>query len=90
MTGFVIAIADGDTLTLLDERHVQHKIRLAGIDAPEKRQAFGSSSRQNLANLVFRRQVTVEWTKFDRYRRVIGRVLLRGDDVCLEHLSQLL
>ena len=86
MTGLVIGVADGDTLTLLDEGHVQHKIRLAGIDAPEKRQAFGNSSRQHLAKLVFRRQVTVEWTKFDRYRRVIGRVLLSGDDVCLEQV----
>ena len=82
-TGLVVGIADGDTLTLLDADHVQHKIRLAGIDAPEKRQEFGSRSKQNLADLVFRKQVTVEWNKFDRYGRVIGKVLVGGDDVCL-------
>lgn len=82
-TGLVVGIADGDTLTLLDADHVQHKIRLAGIDAPEKRQAFGSRSKQNLADLVFRKQVTVEWNKLDRYGRVIGKVLAGGDDVCL-------
>lgn len=82
-TGLVVGIADGDTLTLLDGDHVQHKIRLAGIDAPEKRQAFGNRSKQNLAELVFRKQVTVEWNKFDRYGRVIGKVLAGGDDVCL-------
>jgi endonuclease YncB( thermonuclease family) len=82
-TGLVVGIADGDTLTLLDADHVQHKIRLAGIDAPEKRQAFGNRSKQNLADLVFRKQVTVEWNKFDRYGRVIGKVLSGSEDVCL-------
>jgi endonuclease YncB( thermonuclease family) len=83
LTGLVVGIADGDTLTLLDADHVQHKIRLAGIDAPEKRQAFGNRSKQNLADLVFRKQVSVEWNKFDRYGRVIGKVLAGGEDVCL-------
>jgi len=83
MAGLVVGIADGDTLTLLDSDRVQYKIRLAGIDAPETNQAFGNRSKQNLANLVFRKQVTVEWNKLDRYRRVIGKVLLDGEDVCI-------
>jgi endonuclease YncB( thermonuclease family) len=83
MTGMVMGIADGDTLPLLDADHVQHKIRLAGIDAPEKRQAFGDRSKQNLAALVARRQVAVEWNKLDRYGRVIGKVLIGSEDVCL-------
>lgn len=49
LTGYVVAISDGDTVTVLDDRHQQHKIRLAGIDAPEKAQAFGERSKQNLA-----------------------------------------
>jgi endonuclease YncB( thermonuclease family) len=85
-TGLVVGIADGDTLTLLDADHVQHKIRLAGIDAPEKRQAFGNRARQNLADLVFRRQVRVEWDKSDRYGRVIGKLLVGDDDVCLAQI----
>lgn len=83
LTGMVVGIADGDTLTLLDAAKVQHKIRLAGIDAPEKTQAFGDRSKQNLAGLVFRKEVVVEWSKLDRYGRVIGKAVLGSEDVCL-------
>ncbi len=86
LTGRVVAIADGDTLTALDERKVQHKIRLAGIDAPEKRQAYGQRSRQSLANLVFNRVVQIELGKKDRYGREIGKVMLDGQDINLELL----
>ena len=83
LTGEVVGIADGDTLTLLDATKTQHKIRLAGIDAPEKRQPFGDRSKQSLAAMVFRKQVTVDWTKHDRYGRIIGKVLVGGEDACL-------
>ncbi len=86
LTGRVVAIADGDTLTALDERKVQHKIRLAGIDAPEKRQAYGQRSRQSLADLVFNRVVQIELGKKDRYGREIGKVMLDGQDINLELL----
>lgn len=52
ITGFVTDIADGDTLTILDSSKRQVKIRLAGIDAPEKGQPFGNRSKNNLADLV--------------------------------------
>lgn len=83
LVGEVIGIADGDTLTLLDSSNQQHKIRLSGIDAPEKRQAFGTRSRQYLAELVFRNVVTVEMGKRDRYGRIIGKVQLGSRDVNL-------
>lgn len=78
LTGRVVAIADGDTLTVLDAQHTQHRIRLAGIDAPEKRQPWGEQSKANLARLTFDQVVTVEWEKQDRYQRIIGKVLAPG------------
>ena len=53
--GRVVGIHDGDTITLLDASKTQHKIRLAGIDAPELKQAFGTRSRQNLSNMAYDR-----------------------------------
>jgi len=78
IAGEVVAIADGDTLTVLDETKTQHKIRLAGIDAPEKGQAFGTKSRENLAAKVFRKIVRIEVIDVDRYHREVGRIYL-GD-----------
>ena len=87
LQGEVVGIADGDTLTLLDSSKTQYKIRLAGIDAPERNQPFGNQSRQALAELAFRQHVVVEWTKYDRYRRIIGKVLLDGRDLNLAQVS---
>lgn len=86
--GQVVAIADGDTLTVLDEAKTQHKIRLAGIDAPEKRQTLGQRSKQSLSDLVFGRQVTVETTKKDFRGRDIGKIILDGQDVNLEQVRR--
>ena len=68
-----VKVADGDTITVLAS-NVQHKVRLSGIDAPEKRQAFGEASRRHLASLVAGKDVKVEWTNKDRYGRILGIV----------------
>jgi len=68
---------------VLDADKVQHKIRLAGIDAPEKKQAFGNRSKESLSDLVFDKTVNVETDKRDRYRREIGKALVNGRDVNL-------
>ena len=86
--GRVVAIADGDTITVLDADKVQHRIRLGGIDAPEKRQAFGARSKQSLSDIVFNRAVTVETGKTDRYGRAIGKVLVDGIDANLQQVSR--
>jgi endonuclease YncB( thermonuclease family) len=78
LTGEVVKIADGDTLTILDGSKTQHKIRLAGIDAPEKGQAFGTKAKENLAEKAFRQNVRVEVIDVDRYHREVGRIFL-GD-----------
>lgn len=87
LEGRVVSIADGDTITVLDSSNTQHKIRLAGIDAPEKKQPFGIISRQHLGDLVFSKQVRVEWSKLDRYGRIVGKVLVGNTNACLEQLK---
>ena len=63
--GRVVAVTDGDTIAVLDGGYRQARVRLLGIDAPEKNQPFGTRSRQRLAELVAGREVLVEWDKKD-------------------------
>ena len=72
--GRVVKVADGDTITVLDAANVQHRIRLDKIDAPEKAQPFGDASRKHLAMFVAGKIVEVEWTKKDKYGRILGTV----------------
>ena len=87
LQGKVVGVADGDSLTVLDNNKTQHKIRLQGIDAPEKAQAFGQKSKQSLHQLVHNKQVTVEFQKKDKYGRTVGKVLINGNDICLEQIK---
>ncbi len=88
LVGQVVGVSDGDTITLLDANKTQHKIRLAGIDAPEKAQAFGQASKKSLSDLVYRKQVAVYWEKKDRYQRTLGKVTLNELDICLEQVKR--
>ncbi|MBU1397044.1 MAG: thermonuclease family protein [Gammaproteobacteria bacterium] len=88
LTGRVVGIADGDTLTLLDATNTQYKIRLSGIDSPEKGQPFGQACKKSLSDLAYDRVVAVESNKLDRYGRVIGKVLVNGQDVNLEQVRR--
>jgi micrococcal nuclease len=72
--GKVIAVSDGDTITVLAPGNRPTKVRLAGIDAPERNQPFGQKSRQHLADLVFGKEVRVSVVDKDRYGRVVGIV----------------
>src|SRR5687768_13372002 len=72
LRGLVIGIIDGDTIEVLDDQEASYRIRLKGIDAPEKRQAFGNVSRRSLALLLAGKTVTVEWQKHDRNGRIVG------------------
>jgi endonuclease YncB( thermonuclease family) len=65
LTGRVVGVADGDTITVLDAERQQHKIRLGGIDAPEKAQLFGQRPKENLSRLVFNKNVRIEWGNRD-------------------------
>ena len=83
LAGIVIGVTDGDTITLLDEDHQQHKIRLAGIDAPEKKQPYGQQAKASLSLLAFGQSVTVDWKKRDKYGRIIGKIILENQDIIL-------
>lgn len=83
LVGRVVGVSDGDTVTVLDGLKMQHKVRLAGIDAPEKGQPFGTASKARLSSLVFGKQVIVEWTKTDRYGRLVGKVVVGKVDANL-------
>ena len=84
--GLVVGVADGDTITVLDQQKNTYKIRLQGIDAPEKKQAFGQKSKQSLHDLVHRKQVRIEYDKEDKYGRIVGKVTVDDVDVCLQQL----
>jgi len=88
LEGNVVKIADGDTLTLLTSTNQQVKIRLTGIDTPEKRQPFGKRAKQALAKLAFQKQVLVEVETKDRYGRTVGVVFVDGQNVNAELVRQ--
>jgi len=83
LVGKVVGVSDGDTITVLDADKTEHKVRLMGIDAPEKSQDFGSASKQALSNYIYQREVIVEYKKLDKYQRKVGKVMLDKQDICL-------
>jgi len=84
VSGRVISVADGDTITIIGDGNTQYKIRRNAIDAPEKSQAFGQKSKQQLSNYVFSKDVTVTWKSKDKYGRVLGTVFVGGKDINLQ------
>lgn len=88
LQGTVVAIADGDTLTVLDAAQQQHKVRFAFIDAPEKAQPYGQRARQALSAQVFHQAVRVEVIEQDRYGRNVGRVWRQDQDINLLLVQQ--
>jgi endonuclease YncB( thermonuclease family) len=86
--GVVVGVADGDSITVLDNQNLEHKIRMMGIDAPEKGQPFADASKKSLSDLVYGKPVVVDFNKRDRYRRVIGKVTQNGEDVNLEQMKR--
>jgi endonuclease YncB( thermonuclease family) len=78
--GKVVAVFDGDTIKVLTFDQQSFKIRLAGIDAPERDQAYGVVAKQHLAAMVSGQQVRVETIKHDRYGRILAKVWVRPAD----------
>ena len=88
LEGKVVKIADGDTLTLLTSSNEQVKVRLAGIDTPERKQPFGNRAKQALSSLAFQKQALVEIETKDRYGRTVGVVFVDGLNVNHELVKQ--
>lgn len=80
-TGRVVKVSDGDTVTVLNANSEEVKVRLGGIDAPEKKQAFGSVAKQALSDWVFNKIVVVREVSTDRYGRKIGFLDVDGSDI---------
>src|SRR6476646_2132479 len=74
-TGPVVAIADGDTITVMRDG-APERVRLHGIDAPEKKQPFFQQAKAYVADLTFQKTVTVRVKDRDRWHRTVGEVIL--------------
>jgi endonuclease YncB( thermonuclease family) len=83
VSGRVVRVMDGDTVEVLDINRNTHRIRLSGIDAPERGQAFGNRAKQALSSLVGGKHVMVIADKRDRYQRLIGKIITEGKDANL-------
>jgi endonuclease YncB( thermonuclease family) len=95
ITGRVVAVHDGDTVTLLDRSNTQHRIRLAQIDAPEighgkgdPGQPFGKASKQSLSELVHGREVRADCETKDKYGRQVCAIWIGQTDVNLEQVRR--
>lgn len=80
--GKVVSVADGDTITILTSDNQQHRIRIGGIDAPEKAQPFGNRSKQNLERMAKGKEALADCPKADRYGRKVCKVWVRPEE-CL-------
>src|SRR5256886_10073124 len=78
-TGKVVGVSDGDTISVMHNGKAE-RIRLSGIDCPEKGQAFGQRAKQFTSALVFGKDVTVQVLGHDKYGRTIGEVTLRSEE----------
>lgn len=87
ITGKVVGVHDGDTATVLDADKTQYKFRFNGIDAPELKQDFGQKSKQNLSKLIFGKEVTVVFSKIDKYGRYVGKIFVNGIDANIEQIK---
>lgn len=84
----VVRILDGDTIEVSHDRRSE-RIRLNGIDCPEKGQAYGKKAKQAIAKLIFRKDVTLQKHGMDKYGRTIADVILAdGTNVNHELVKQ--
>jgi len=80
LRGRIVGLADGDTATVLDTDKSQHRVRIAGIDAPERGQPGAQRSKESLSALIYDQPVRVEWKKRDRFGRIVGKIWVASPD----------
>jgi len=88
ITGKVISVADGDTITILTSEKEQIKIRLSAIDTPEKKQAYGQKAKDFTSSMVAGKNVTIEKETIDKYGRTVAMVLIDGLNLNKEIVKQ--
>jgi len=81
VSGRVVGVVDGDTIDILTTDKQNLRIRLWGIDAPEKSQPFGQAAKHQLSRLAYNCTATVEVVDTDRYGRTVGLVHACGSDL---------
>ena len=86
VVGKVVKVVDGDTLHVYSNKK-NYKIRLSGIDAPERGQAYGKRAKEHLEFLVAGKQVIAIVESKDRYSRYVASVKVQNKDVCAEMLT---
>ena len=86
--GRIVGVMDGDTVDLLTDSKELIRVRLSGIDAPEKKQPFGNVAKQALSDLTFDRRVVIKGYKRDRWGRLIGKVTASGVDANLQMVKR--
>ena len=87
LSGTVVSVIDGDTLTVVDDAKKRHRVRLAGIDAPEAKQAFGVQSARALAQLCHGKAAKVEWQEKEG-RIHLGKVTCDDKDAGVEQIRR--
>lgn len=88
ISGEVIKVPDGDTITIVDSANRKHRVRFLGIDAPEKNQASGQACGRSLSDKIYGETVKVKYDKKDRYGRILGTVYLGDRNVNLEQVTE--
>jgi endonuclease YncB( thermonuclease family) len=86
VVGKVVKVVDGDSLHVYSNKGT-YKIRLSGIDAPERGQAYGKRAKEHLEFLVAGKQVIAIVESKDRYGRYVASVKVQSKDVCAEMLT---
>lgn len=84
----VVGVTDGDTIKVRCGNADEEKVRLLQIDAPEKKQPFGTKAKEALSAMVFSKQVQLERYDTDRYGRTLGVITLEGQDINFAMVEQ--